>query len=112
VKPIAERLKAVDERFIELSALPKFELPKPPKPEPTPEQRLAAAMKNWVGDAPAAFWAELDKWVRAAHINARANVKEHSDTTYGLGFEAAVEMIRDKFKSWRTIGPADSQEGD
>jgi len=101
VKPIAERIKAVDERFKELEVLPKFEPPPERKPEPTPEERTAYVLADWIGQAPASFWGELDKWVRAAHINARANIKDHSDTTFGLGFEAACEMVRDKFKSWR-----------
>lgn len=109
MKPLAERLKDVDDRFAELSALPKFEPPAEKKPDPTPEQRLASALEEWISRAPTSFWIELDRWVRAAHINARANIAEHSDTTYGLGFEAAVEMVRDKFRSWRTTGSAGSQ---
>ena len=101
MKTQAERFAAIDARFKELETLPKFEPLPEPKRELTPEERTAYALTDWIGQAPASFWGELDKWVRAAHINARANIKDHSDTTFGLGFEAACEMVRDKFKSWR-----------
>jgi hypothetical protein len=112
MKPLAERLKAVDERWKQLNEVPAFEPLPPREVEPTPEQRLAGALNTWVEDAPAPFWVELDKWVRTAHINARANIEGHAETAYSLGFEAAVEMVRDKFKSWRTTGSADSPKGD
>lgn len=103
------RQSTVYSRFRELISGPKPE-PEAPKPhEPTHEETLADALSPWVGRAPKEFWRELDNWVRAAHINARTNVKDHSDTTYGLGFEAAIEQVRDKFSSWRTTGSADSQ---
>jgi hypothetical protein len=104
MKPLAERLKAVDERFKVLEALPKFEPLSEQKPEPTREELVAAALARWIEDAPAEFWRELDQWVKIAHSNSRANIKDHSDTTFGLGFEAACEMVRDKFKSWRQPG--------
>lgn len=108
----AERFAAIDARFKELNELPKFEPRPEPPPEPTQEERVAEAMSEWIERAPAAFWAEVDRWVRTAHINSRVNIKDHSDTTFNLGFEAAVEMVRDKFKSWKTTGLADLPEGD
>jgi hypothetical protein len=98
---IEARGKRIYDRFVNLINPPKEEPAEQPR-VPTKEEKLAAELASWVDDAPPIFWRALDRLVIEAHTSAREDISTHAAVTYGLGYEAGMEKIRELFKSWRS----------
>lgn len=102
----AEKLRGLADRFqgiVHRATAPRL-APQPKPPEPTDDERLEAAIINWLrDDKPVeAVLAWLDTEAMKANAHANSRLQEPNQVIYALGVESAYRAVATRFRIIRS----------
>lgn len=82
----------------------------PESAEPTPEQILTGDLAGWAAMSACqhTFMPWLEKQIGAAHMRISESRHVHSEMSYMLGYESALQNLYNRFRVWSEAGRAGS----